>query len=511
MPNNFADILEYSANRFPDNTAIIDGERSITYEDLNLSAYSIARSFLDKGLKSGDRVMSLLPNCIENVITNFATAKIWCTLVPLDVDIKLRELRETLKHIRPKLLVVHESVAPLIDSLEKDEFRSADVVWVGESDETHINFSDLIEKYSRLDIPQQEGKKDKLCSVISTSGTSGKKKGVMRTHENNLWSVISITIHRQYKPDDFELFVLPMHSVAFYNVFCPNLMCGSTVVIQREFNKENVLLQIERYSINRIYLLPFMWDAIISDSNFSHYDVSSLKQIMVGATPLSIESKLNLMHTFPGVEIYESWGMSEGGQMALEPRDNLRKLGSIGRPLCFNEIKIVNEHGYKVPPGMVGEIIIRGKSVTKGYYKDPEETNKIFPNGDGWLYTGDLARYDSEGFIYLTGRKSEIIFFGENKIHPQEIEEALMLHPGISEASVFGYPDEQWGEVVAAAVTRQPGYSIEREGIDELLEKYIADYKKPKYILFVENMPKLSLGKVNKQLLIGSIVQEATE
>jgi acyl-CoA synthetase (AMP-forming)/AMP-acid ligase II len=226
---------------------------------------------------------------------------------------------------------------------------------------------------------------------------------------------------------------------------------------------------------------------------------------MVGAIPLSVETKRDIMQAFPGAELYESWGMSEGGQLALEPSDNIRKLGSIGKPLSFNEMKIVDEHGYKVPPGMVGEIIIRGKSVTKGYYQDAEETEKAFPDGDGWFYTGDLARYDEEGYFYLIGRKSEIINFGDNKIHPQEVGEALMLHPNISEVAVFGYPDAEWGEIVAAVITVRPGCEISRKAIDDFLDKYIADYKKPKRVLFMDGIPKSPLGKINRKSLIDTM------
>ncbi|MDR1042682.1 MAG: acyl--CoA ligase [Clostridiales Family XIII bacterium] len=507
MINNFSDILEYSANRFPENIAITDGNKALSYEELNLRVYSVARGFLDMGLKSGDRVVSLMPNCVENVIVHFAAAKIWCTLIPLGTDINLDELSWVLWQTKPKLLLVDESFESMIEKLQPDVLKKTKLIWVGKQDEGEVNFNDLIEKYSRLDITYPEGRKNKLCSIIYTSGTSGTRKGVMRSHENNLWTVISITIHRQYKPNEIELFVLPMSSVAFYTVFCPNLLCGSTVLIQNEVNKDRVMSEIERHSINRIYLLPFMWNAIISDSKFSEHDFTSLKQIMVGATPLSIETKRSIINAFPSAELYESWGMSEGGQLALEPSDNIRKMGSIGKPLCFNEMKIVDEHGYKVPPGMVGEITIRGKSVTKGYYQNPEETEKAFPNGDEWFYTGDLARYDDEGYFYLSGRKSEIIHSCENNIHPQEIEEALLLHPEITEAAVFGYPDEECGEVVAAAVTTQPGSDLSHKDVDKLLEKYIADYKKPKYVLFVDAIPKSSLGKINKRLLIRSTRQ----
>jgi acyl-CoA synthetase (AMP-forming)/AMP-acid ligase II len=507
MSNNFSDILAYSANRFSDNIAIIDGERTMSYEELNFNVHSIARSFLDFGLKSGDRVISLLPNCAEYIITNFAAAKIWCTLTPLNTDIKSLELNKIIKHVKPKLIIAHASAAPLIASLDKNAARRISVVWVGKSNKPHANFDDLIKKYSRLDIHVPEEKKDKLCCIIYTGGTSGNRKGVMRTHENNLWSVIGISIHRQYKPGQLELFVLPMHSIAFYNVLCPNLLCGSTVFIQKSFDKDNILPLIEKHRVYRIYLLPFMWKSIMSDSGFSKYDLSALKQIMVGATPLPIEDKLRIINAFPSADLYESWGMTEGGQIALDPEYNLKKLGSIGKPLIFNEVKVVDEHGYKVPPGVVGEIVIRGKSVTKGYYRNAEETKKHFPNDDDWFYTDDLARYDSEGYYYLAGRKSGIIIFGDHKILAQEVEEAILLHPEVGEAAVFGYPDEGWGEIVVAAVTRHDGSDVNQRDIDAFLGKYIADYKKPKHILFVEDIPKTSMGKINKPLLISNMKQ----
>jgi len=508
IKDNFASILESSSNRFPSNLALITEDCSITYENLYMRVQSIACSFIDLGIKPGDTVVCVLPNGIEMVTTHFAAAKIWTTLVPLNIHLKPRELNNILKHTKPRLLIVHASMANLVEALDKNITKDLLIIWDGKSSgkstPQDINFADLIGKYPRLNI-YPETRQNEICNILYTSGITGNPKGVMRTHENNLWAAISVAMYMPYKPGDLELFWLPMSSIGFSNIFIPNILGGSTVLLQEGFNVEAVLKAFDHYPVSRIYLVPQMGNQLISDNHLIKHDTSSLKQLIIGSAPLTIETKIRINRAFPSAKIYEVWGTTEGGHIGLEPEESLTKLGSIGKPLCFNEAKIVDEHGFKVAPGMVGEILIRGKSVTHGYFKNDEETKRCLPSDNGWFYTGDLARYDEDGYYYLTGRKSDMIISGENKIYPQEVEEVLLMHPQVLEAAVFGYPDKVCGELVVAIVVKQKDSTIEKKDLNDFLDKYIANYKKPQFIFFSSDLPKTATGKIMKNKLKNTI------
>ncbi len=505
IKDNFANILESAAHRFPDNIALITEEKSLTYEQLYSSVYSIVRSFLDFGIETGDMIVCLLPNGIEIVITHFAAAKAGAILVPLSPNLKLQELTEIFKDIKPKMLIAHVSMKGLINALDQDITEQLITIWVGATDKQKIKFNDLINNYPHLDI-YLENKGNQLCSIIYTSEITGNLRGVMRTHENNLWAAVGTSINRQYKPGDLELFLLPLDSVAFYNMFAPNIIGGSTVLLQEGFNLDKLIKAFDKYFITRIYLLSHMWDMLISHPEFHQHNFGSLRQLFVGSTPMSFETNKRIYANFPGVELYSVWGLTEGGQIGIVIDDDWKKEAALGQPTFFNKFEIVDDQGYKVPPGRVGEIILYGKTVSPGYYKDREETLKRFHNG--WFYTSCLAMYDEDGYVHLIGRKSNIIVSGDYQIFPEEVESALLMNTGILEAAVFGIPNNPpngKGQSVVAMVVKQKGSNLTENEINDFLDKYIANYKKPKMILFVEKLPKSATGKLTKRKLMEKI------
>ena len=495
---NFANILESTVNRLPNQLALITEEGSLTYEELYLHVNSLARGLMDLGIKQGNTVACLLPNGLEIVTTHFAAAKIGATLVPLNHYLKPPELQILLKHSGAMLLIAHSSFAKHIMALDKAVIEKLIIIWAGQSAPGDINFKEIINSYPRLDI-YPETTVNELCSILYTSGTTGNPKGVMRTHENNYWAAINMALHIPYKPGDLELFLLPMSSIGFFNIFAPNIIGGSTVLIQEKFEKEKILKAIDKNHITRIYLAPPMWDMLISNQRFVEYDTSSLEQLLAGSAPMPVETKIHMNQVFSAAKIYEIWGMTEGGLISLGPEKAFEKLGSIGKPIHFNEAKIVDEQGFKVTPGMVGEIVIRGKSVMTGYYKSPEENNRCF--NEGWFHTADMARYDDEGYIYLVGRKSDMIIFGDNKVYPKEVEEVLLMHPHVIEAAAFGLPNKVWGEIAVAVVVKQKDSLVTQKELNDFMEKYIANYKKPKFIFFSDELPRTATGKIIKNEL----------
>lgn len=497
---NFADILTSTANRLPGHLALITDKGSLTYQELDWHANSLARGLLDLDVKQGSIIACLLPNGPEIVTTYFAAARIRACLVPVNYHLKPREIQCLLEHSEARLLIAHICFSEVIESLDRSLLEKVNVIWAGkDSPKNNTDYEVIIDTYPRLDI-NLETNPNELCNILYTSGTTGDPKGVMRTHENNFWAAVNMAVHIPHGPEDIELFLLPMFSIGFFNIYAPNIVGGSTVIVKEGFEPEETLRTIEEHGITRLYLVPYMWNKLISHPRFHEYNVSCLKQILAGSAPMPIATKLHLLTAFPMSEIYEVWGMTEGGLISLRPCDAGRKLGSIGKPVPFNEAKIVDEQGFELAPGTVGEIVIRGKTVTPGYYKNPDLT-KISFNDEGWFRTGDLARYDEEGYFYIAGRRSDMIIFGDNKVYPQEVEEVLLRHPSVKEAAVFGVPDQTWGETVVAVVVTHNPVSITQEELLEFVDSYLASYKKPKYIFFADSLPKTASGKIIKSQL----------
>lgn len=497
----FSDILRYTARRLPNQPAFIDeAGRVITYKELNYRVNSLAHGLTDKGIKKGDKVAVLLPNCIEAVEIRFANAKIGAVSVPINHYLKANEIQFLLAHCEVKLLIAHYTFLETINSFDEGFLEQLKIIWVGIEYSGKMNYyNEIISSYPQLEIASFVDGND-ACSILYTSGTTGNPKGVMRTHGNNYWAAISMATNIPFRPNEIELYVLPLWAIGFINIITPNILAGSTVLLLEGFDPEKIMNIIEGKNISRIFLVPAMWKIIMSLPNINKYNISNLRQVWTGGAPMSIETKLRMSETFPAARFYEIWGMTEGGLISIGPEEILKKLGSIGRPIPFNEARIVDDQGFDVPPGKVGEVVISGPSVTPGYYKNPEETKQSFDEL-GWFRTGDLARVDDEGYLYISGRKMEMIIFGNNKVYPGEIEDVLQKHPLVKEAVVFGLNHPIWGEVVAATVVTKNGLKVSPEELQSFVRKYLANYKVPTYIFFDDSLQLLPMGKIQREKL----------
>jgi len=247
-----------------------------------------------------------------------------------------------------------------------------------------------------------------------------------------------------------------------------NIIAGATVVIARQFDPVNVLKTIQEEKVNRIFMVPIMWNSVMSEMDNHDYDVSSLKVASSGAASCPLTVKKRIEEYFPGIQTWEAYGLSEGGMTLLHPEDSIRKIGSVGKPTATNEARVVDDHGNDVKQDQIGEIIFRGPSLMKEYYKNSQATRDAFKQG--WFHTGDLAKVDEEGFIYIVDRKKDMIISGGENIYPKEIEEMLFSHPKIYEAAVIGIPDEKWGESVMASCSQIRG-TFDIRGSDGFLQR----------------------------------------
>lgn len=492
---SFADILKNTTSNFPQKTALIKEGKKMSYEGINSRVNSLGHGLIDIGIKKGERIACLLRGSIENVEVNFAAAKIGAVLVPLNYNLNRWELQNLLQHCEAKLLIAETSFYNNIISMDKSFLKNIKLIWVGSS-QNSLSYEKFISSYPRLEVYASISGNDP-CSIMYTSGTTGTPKGVIRTHANNFFAAVQMSIFSPFRHNDIVLYCYPMYTVRFYNVFIPAILGASTSILIEEFSPEVILKNIQEYGVNFLFLTPRMWKQLIEHPHFSKYNLSSLQRIMTGGSPVPVETKLLLMKTFPNTLIYEIWGTTEGGVIGLSTEESTNKIGSVGLPLCFTQAKLVDEQDLPVTPGKTGSLIIRGNSVAESYLKNPLETQQNF-DSHGWFYTDDLARTDDNGYIYIVGRKSDTITYDTTRIYPREIEEILQNHPKVVEAAAFGIPHHSFGEILAAAVVIKKGSIVTEDELKEYVIQYLAYYKKPHQIFFVDSLPKNTSGKVIK-------------
>lgn len=498
MDINFSDLLKFASLKYLNHTAIVDvNGKKISYQELDRRVNALSNAFIHMGLCKNDKLAFILPNCIEAIEIHFATARSGIVAIPLNCNLQKEKLELLLKHCEPSAIICDSSCYRKISVFIKKTPVKPILICIGDKTSKHFNYNELVSRSSCLE-PRTVIHGNDFCSILYTSGTTGTPKGAVRTHKNNYWAAIIMALNINYYETDQELFVLPLWSVAFYNLLCPNFIKGGTIYLHEGFNTAKILQAIEEKKITRVYLVPSMWNRLFGDPNFSNYNLSSLKQALVGSSPIPVELGLKMHDIFPDATIYEMWGMTEGGLISINQNDNFtrRRLSSTGKPVPFTYVRIVNDYGINVPQGDIGEIIISGPAVISKYYKSKTSKDSFSPGS--WFRTGDLARQDSDGYYYIVGRKSDVILCGDSNVYPMEIEMVLLSHPQIQEVAVFGVPDPLLGETVVAAIIPRKRSKLNSKAINDYISKYLANDKVPKHFFIDSSFPVTSSGKIIK-------------
>jgi len=336
-----------------------------------------------------------------------------------------------------------------------------------------------------------------------TSGTTGKPKGAVITHGNVLWNLINTILGREDHPGEVSLIIGPLyHTAALNNHFTIQIALGGTSILVKRFDPEIVLGYIEKEKVNVISGSPAMYNLLLQYPQLDHFDTRSIAKCTAGSAILPQEIKERLLQVFPQANgIYDVYGCTEASPTItiLNGKDSFRKHGSVGPPVAFLQARVVDEEGRPLPPGQAGELVCRGPNVMQGYYKNQEATREAIK--DGWLYTGDVATADEEGYFYIVDRKKDMIISGGENIYPREIEEVLFRHPAIADVAVIGIPDETWGEAVKAFIVPKHGKTIDEQEVIDFCKDHLASYKKPKAIELVSSIPKNPSGKPLKRIL----------
>ncbi len=502
----FGEMLWESAQRFPEKIAVIYQGQKVSFRELDGLVNSFANALSKLGVKKGDRVALFMTNRPEYLIAVYAAARLGAVFTPMNPTYKEEEVAHQLQDSDTSVLVVQESLYPRVKTIRQRVQKSLKhVVVIGQqAEEGDTLFLELIRQSSPKHPPQvQISWTEDLVALPYSSGTTGLPKGAMLTHQNLVANAIQFISSGRITEQDSMLICLPFYHI--YGVMLINgaLYSGATQVIMEAFDLELSLSLAQQYNVSLYYAVPPILLTLADYPNLGAYDLSQLRYIMVGAAPMAPDVAQRLQEK-ANVRVVQGYGLTEASPVThLNPVDQGQiKLDSVGLSVANQEQKVVDpETGEReMEPGELGELIVKGPHVMQGYWKAPEETARTIR--DGWLYTGDIARIDTDGYVYIVDRKKEMIKYKGFSVAPAEVEAVLFQHEAVADCAVIGKPDAESGEIPKALVLLRPGAQIEPEALMEFVGSRLAGYKRVREVEFVPNIPKTASGKVLRRVLI---------
>lgn len=491
-----------NARRYPDRTAITFNERSMTFKEYNERVNRTVHALRSLGNKPGDRVAFLSDICFQYAEMFLAVAKGGFVIVPLNHRLTPSEIAYLVNDSGAQTLVVSsafiEKIRPILSQLS----TVRNVLSLGEVVEGFEHYDDLVQRcpVDEIDIV---GRDDDAVWFIYTSGTTGPPKAVVLTHKGICTSSgISVLGYGGLDREDIGLLAAPPYSLGFPNPLLVHWYVGSSVVLLERFDALKALNAIQEYRISVMLVVPTMLKMMISHAEFFGFDMSSLRTIYYMGAPASEALKVQLRNAFHD-RVVQGYGQTEAsGPLTLLSKSDHRlpdKLGSVGRPFPMIDMRIVDDQGDDVPTGESGEVVYRGDVLMKGYWNSPQATSDSIR--DGWLYSGDIGKCDQDGYLYLVGRKKDMVVTGGINVNPSEIEDVINAYPGVNGSAVVGIPDEHWGELLKAVVVLENGSSAIESDIINFCKARLAAFKVPKAVVFVAELPKNTAGKVLKFVL----------
>ena len=492
---NLGELVRRSAGAYGDRVAVVDGDRTLSFTELETRANQFANALLGQGLNPGDRVAVLVGNRAEWFDVTFGLAKAGLVRSYLNPRSAAPEISYQLADCDAAALVVSDDLEPLISAADLGPVKQ--IFRTGADYEAMLGAADATPPKAQPDL------KD-LAAIAYSSGTTGKPKGVMQTHENWLTAIGGVLVEVGLDADDVLLHAGPMsHGSGGFAL--PALYRGSNQVIFRGFDPIELLAAIPRHGITTMFMVPTMIYLLLEMLERHPVDISSLRTVFYGGSPISPGKLEHCLDRF-GPVFLQSYGLSEapGGDTYLPKSDHTPgnpRLASAGRPPLAVQLKIVGEDGEDLPAGEKGEIAVRGPHVMPGYWRRPEDTAEILGD-DGWLRTNDMGYLDEAGYLFIVDRKADMIVSGGFNVYPREIEDELMAHPEVAECVVVSAPDETWGESVRAVVRLAEGANATAETLDAFCRERLSGYKIPRgYDFTDEQLPKSPNGKVLRRLV----------
>jgi fatty-acyl-CoA synthase len=484
--------------------AVVFEGRTRTYGELRDKSRRVANGLVGLGIEELDRVAVLAANGLEFLEIEVGIAAARAIMVPLNWRLREGELANLLRRSQARAIFVEErflgTILELRRSGELPDLRTVISIDGGAAD---LSYEELLGS-SSSSRPTRVGSMRDPHEIIFTSGTTGQPKGVVWTNGTVLWNSIQQAMDYRLGPDSKTYVLIDMYYIGGRHDFTwPVLHQGGTVHIKRSsgFDAEDALRYVAEQGITHVLWVPTMLYEILRLPTLGEFDVSSLAMIMCGGQPVSVATTERAQAAFTSTDFIQVYGLTEGGGTVtfIRPEDARRKPGSAGKPSMHVEIRLAGPDGADVAPGSDGEILVRAPSVTAGYWDDAEMTARLIV--DGWLHTGDMGRFDDEGFLFISGRKGDMIISGGMNVFPAEIEAVLRQHHAVADVAVIGLPHEKWGETVCAVIETTDGAVVDEGEIIAYCSERLASYKKPSSVRVVDALPRTAGGKPQKFLL----------
>jgi acyl-CoA synthetase (AMP-forming)/AMP-acid ligase II len=498
-------FISRNARYWPDQPAIIFSGEVTTFKELDERSSRLANALIALGAKKGDRIGVQAWNRPELIELECALYKAGLVKVAVNARLSQAEVVDTITNAQPVVMIAGPGHVASIASLAAGFTTVRHFIAFGGAHEGFLDYESLLREAS-VENPDVEMRPDDLAVLHYTSGSTGKLKAAMQTVGNRMASLRKVVMGRlRAGPGDVLALAGPItHASGMF--IQPFLFQGGTILLHERFEPEGFLASIEKYRVTACFLVPTMINMLIAHPRARDYDLSSLRQVTYGSAPMA-PSRIREAWQLFGPVLSQGYGAGEttGGLVTLTTADHRdaieggqeELLSSCGRAFGESEVKLVNDDGDEVGPGEVGEIVIRGADVFAGYWREPELSAAAVK--DGWLHTGDLARMDGRGFMYIVDRKKEMIISGGFNVYPSEIEQAMYRHPAVYEVCVVGVPDPIWGEAVKAVVVLREGQVATEAELIEHCRTMLADFKKPRSVEFASELPKNGNGKLSRK------------
>jgi fatty-acyl-CoA synthase len=507
------ETLRKAHRLYPMKEAIVCGSNRFTYGEFFERIERLAAFLTASDIARQDKIAIIHPNCHYFLESYYGAALLGAVLVPINIRLSSAEIAFIINHSDAKLLIADPSFKLQIEAIRQSIPKVSTILWTGDGTGSDFTFDEVIASQNvSLHTPDDSTiSSEDTAQIYYTSGTTGNPKGVMLSHKNVYVHALGTIGELHLTDRDVWIHVAPLFHLADAWATWAITWVGGTHIIVREFDPEAVFAAIDREKVTITNLIPTMLNMMVNHREVNTYRYDSLRVLLSGGAPIAPETVRRIVETFH-CDYVQTYGMTETSPYLtlsllkahlkdLPYADQLRFKSKTGREFIGIELRVVNEHGEDIcaDEKEVGEIIVKGDTITAGYWNAPEETAKAIKNG--WLFTGDLAVIDKEGYVTIVDRKKDMILTGGENVYSTEVENILYMHPAILECAVIGVPDEKWGEAVKAAVVLKEGQSATDEDIIEFCKERIARYKAPKSVLFLPCLPKTGSGKIMKKEL----------
>ena len=497
-----ASLFKQTALKFPDKVAIEFEDKRVTFKEIDSHANKAANAFQSMGIVKGDRVAQFMSNSLELVYSLVGNFKNGSIVVPMNISFKEQEIQHILSDSGAKAIITDMERLPIVRNAiqnlpELKQIIIADGALDGNGQET-CSFSDLMKNAPDKE-PSAIIKDEDYSIIFYTSGTTGKPKGAALSQTNVTSNLKALEQAWKWSKDDVFLLALPLYHIHGIGVaLCGSLYVGNFTILKKKFTAEDIIESIQKRKATLFMGVPTMYFKLLEVEGLEKYDLSSMRLYVSGSAPLSRELFYRLKKTF-GHEILERAGMSESMMNFSNPYSGERIPGSVGPCLPGVKARITDKNYNELPIGTEGEILIKGPNVFGGYWNKKNYNRQIFR--DGWFVTGDVGKIDEKGYVYLIGRSKDVIISGGINIYPREIEDVIESMPDVLECAVVGVPDKEFGESVKAYVILNHGARLKEDDVIAYCKEKLASFKKPKFVEFLDALPKNTMGKIIKEQL----------